>query len=77
MSSRNERTGYMSSNDFGVVDIFGVNVLGLLKDMSWTCPWPQNAPSILPGDGTGHFQLRKECVMVLQLFTYLFCNISL
>ncbi len=50
----------MSSNDFGAVDIFGVNVLGLLKDMSWTCPWPQNVPSILPGDGTGHFQLRKE-----------------
>ncbi len=25
--------------------------------MSWTCPWPQNVPSILPGDRTGHFQL--------------------
>ncbi len=50
----------MSSNDFGAADIININVLGLLKDTSRTCPWPQNVPSILPGDGTGHFQLRTR-----------------
>ncbi len=44
MSSSNERTGHMSSNDFEAADIFGINVLGHFKGMSWTCPLPQNVP---------------------------------
>ncbi len=65
MSSKTERTGHMSSNDFGAADIININVLGLLKDTSRTCPWPQNVLSILPGDGTGHFQLRALLSVLL------------
>ncbi len=60
MSSKNEKTGHLSSNAFGSADFFGINVLVHFKDMSQTCPWPQNITSILTGDGMGHFQLSQQ-----------------
>ncbi len=42
MSSRNEGTGHMTSNDFGATDFFGINVLGHFKDMSLASKCPLN-----------------------------------
>ncbi len=58
MSSKNERAGYMSSNDFGAADFFAKMSSGIFR----TCPghvlFQKMSPKFCQRteDGTGHCQ---------------------